>query len=287
MVMLRSALATCLVLLAVGSALSAPLEDAIALYKDKKISEARTALEVITTAEPKNAEACYYLGLTLLRTRDPALLESAVGWFKKAVDLEPDNIAYLFEYGGNSLNLAGKTRSIGTANRGRDALEKVVKLDPAHLSAHEALYQFYEQAPWPIGSSSKANAHLEEIRKRDPNRALNLSITAKTNSKDYAEAFKICDEALSKTPDNYIVLMLYGRVAILSGQNLDPALVGLKKCLNLTPPPNVPSPAFVHWRIGNVLEKKGDKVAARAAYEASLQADPNFSKATEALEKLK
>jgi tetratricopeptide (TPR) repeat protein len=285
--MLRRALAIGLALLAAGTTLASPLDDAIALYKAKKIPEARAALETITTAEPKNAEACYYLGLTLLRIRDPNLLEIAVSWFKKAVDLQPDNIAYLFEYGGNSLSLAGKTHSIGAANHGRDALEKVVKLDPAHLDAHEALYQFYEQAPWPIGSSSKADAHLEEIRKRDPDRALALLITTKTNAKDYTAAFKLCDEALAKTPDNYIVLTLYGRVAILSGQNLDPALVGLKKCLTLTPPPNAPGLAYVHWRIGNILEKKGDKPAARAAYEASQQADSNFSKASEALERLK
>jgi len=285
--MLRRTLATCLALLFAGTAFASPLEDAIALYKDKKIPEARAALEAITTAEPQNAEACYYLGLTLLHSRDPKLLESAVGWFKKAVDLQPENVAYLFEYGGNSLNLAGKTRSLGAANRGRDALEKVIKLDPAHLDAHEALYQFYDQAPWPIGSSSKANAHLEEIRKYDPVRARIILITTRTNSKDYAEAFKLCDEAVAKIPDNYVAFLLYARAAILSGQNLDPALAGLKKCLTLTPPPKAPGYAFVHWRIGNLLEKKGDKPAARAAYEASLQADSNFTMSSDALAKLK
>ncbi|MBK9990735.1 MAG: tetratricopeptide repeat protein [Verrucomicrobia bacterium] len=283
----RRTLATCLALLFTGTALAAPLDDAIALYKDKKNPEARAALETITTAEPQNAEACYYLGLTLLRTRDPKLLESAVGWFKKAAELQPENAAYLFEYGGNSLNLAGKTRSLGAANRGRDALEKVIKLDPAHLNAHEALYQFFDQAPWPIGSGSKAKAHLDEIRKRDPDYANTILITTKTNSKNYTEAFKLCDELLAKTPESYVALLLYGRAAILSGQNLDSALAGLKKCLTLTPPPKAPGYAFVHWRIGNVLEKKGDKPAARAAYEASLQADTNFSMATTALEKLK
>lgn len=252
----RRALATCLALVFASTALATPLDDAIALYKEKKTPEARAALETITTAEPQNAEACYYLGLTLLRTRDPKLLESAVDWFKKAVDLQPENVAYLFEYGGNSLNLAGKTRSLGTANRGRDALEKVIKLDPAHLSAHEALYQFYEQAPWPIGSSSKASSHLDEIRKRDPDRALIILVSTKTKSKDYAEAFKLCDEALVKNPDNYIVLMLYGQTAITSGQNLDLALLRFNKCLTLTPPPKATGPAYVYWRIGQLQEKE-------------------------------
>ena len=284
--MLRNALATSLALFLASTALATPLDDAIALYKEKKIPEARAELEKITAAEPKNAAASHYLGLTLIRTRDPALFEAAVDWLGKAAQLEPDNTTYLFEYGGSSLQLAGKKHSLGAANRGRDALEKVVQLDPAHLSAHEALYQFYQQAPWPIGSSSKANAHLEEIRKRDPDRALLILISTKTNSKDYAEAFKLCDEALAKTPDNYIVLLLYGQAALSSGQNLESALVRLKKCLSLTPPPKAGGPAFVHWRIGSILEKMGDKPAARSAYEASLAEDSNFTQARSALQKL-
>jgi tetratricopeptide (TPR) repeat protein len=286
--MFRYALAAGIALMIVSTAMAAPLDDAIALYKVKKIPEARAALEKITAAEPTNAEACYYLGLTLVRTHDPALLETAVNWLKQAAELQPDNTTYLFEYGGNSLNLAGKTRSLGAANRGRDALEKVIKLDPAHLNAREALYQFYDQAPWPIGSSSKANAQLDEIRKRDPNRALTLVVAAKTKSKDYNEAFTLCEQALAKTPNDYIVPLLYAHVAIASGQNLDLALSRLNKCLTLTPPPipGGPGPAFVHWRIGNLQEKKGDKPAARAAYEESLKADPSFAPARNALEKL-
>jgi tetratricopeptide (TPR) repeat protein len=287
LVMFRpAALFASIALSLVSVAAAAPLDNAIALYRDKKIPEARAELEKITTADPKNAAACHYLGLTLIRTRDPALFESAVVWLGKAVQLEPDNISYLFEYGGASLNLAGKNRSLGAANRGRDALEKVVSLDPAHLNAHEALYQFYQQAPWPIGSSAKANAHLEEIRKHDPDRALIVVISTKTNSKDYAEAFKLCDEALAKNPENYVVLLLYGHVAITSGQNLDPALEKLNKCLTLTPPPKAGGSAFIHWRMGNLLEKKGDKPGARAAYEASLSVDTNFAPARTALEKL-
>jgi tetratricopeptide (TPR) repeat protein len=81
--------------------------------------------------------------------------------------------------------------------------------------------------------------------------------------------------------------MLYGQTALASSQNLDLALLRFNKCLTLTPPPKATGPAYVYWRIGQLQEKRGDKPAARAAYEASLQADPNFSKASEALERLK
>jgi len=60
----------------------------------------------------------------------------------------------------------------------------------------------------------------------------------------------------------------------------------LRHCLELTPAPGEPGRAPTHWRIGNILEKQGDKAGARAAYEAALQADPKFPPAIEALKKL-
>ena len=270
----------------VGLAAGAPLDDAIALYKEKKLPEARSALEKITTTDPSNAAACHYLGLTLIAAHDPALQENAIAWLEKAVQLDPDNVSYLFSYGESSLKFARKNRSLGAANHGRDALEKIVQLDPTHLDAHEELYQFYEEAPWPVGSSAKASTHLEAIRKRDPDRAALLVIETTTNAKDYTEAFKLCDAALAQKPGNYAVLLEYARIALKSGQKIDPALAGLRKCLTLPPPPDEEGPAFVHWRIGNLLEKIGDKPAARAAYEASLKVDANFAQARSALEKL-
>src|SRR2546422_709225 len=89
------------------------------------------------------------------------------------------------------LILRGATNSISAALKGRDAMEKAVALDPAYLDAHDGLFQFYQRAPWPIGGTSRAAAHLEEIRKRDPDRATVLEAIAKTNAKDYAAAFKI------------------------------------------------------------------------------------------------
>jgi tetratricopeptide (TPR) repeat protein len=271
----------------VNVAAAAPLDDAIALYKEKKLTEARAALETITTAEPQNAAACHYLGLTLRSTRNPALQESAISWLGKAAQLEPDNILYLYSYGEASLSFADKNHSLGAANRGRDALEKVVKLDPTNLDAREDLYQFYQEAPWPLGSASKASVHLDEIRKRDPDRATLLIIETTTNTKDYAAAFRLCEDALVRKPDGYLLLLQYGRIAIKSGQNLELALIRLKKCLTLTPPPDESGFEVVRWRMGNVLERMGDIPAARAAYEASLAVDPTFTQASDALQKLK
>jgi tetratricopeptide (TPR) repeat protein len=268
-------------------AAAAPLDDAIALYKARKLPEARAELEKIATADPNNAAACHYLGLALRGTHNPALQQSAVNWLGKAAQLEPDNIPYLYGFGEASLSFAEKNHSLGAANHGREALEKIIKLDPSNLDAREDLYQFYQEAPWPIGSSSKACVHLEEIRKRDPDRATLLVIETTTNTKDYAGAFRLCEDALVRKPDGYLLLLQYGRIAVKSGQNLELALTRLKKCLTLTPPSDESGFEVVHWRMGNILERMGDIAAARAAYTASLAVAPSFTQASDALQKLK
>ena len=61
----------------------------------------------------------------------------------------------------------------------------------------------------------------------------------------------------------------------------------LRRCLALTPGPGEPPHAAVQWRLGNLAEKRGQPAAARAAYEASLAADPGFTQARESLAHLK
>lgn len=276
-----------LALLLPAAAFAGPLQDAVALYDAKQFPEARAALEKITAAEPNNAAACYYYGMTLRRRGDATAIDDAVPWLAKAAELEPKNATYLADFGGSSLQLAGKTSSISAANRGKDALLRSLELNPNNLDAREGLLQFYAQAPWPIGSSSKAAAQADEIAKRDPQRGLLAQITVKTSAKKYAEAAAICEDVLKKNPDNYLALYQIGRTASVSGENLDRGIVTLRRCLELTPPPNAGTHANAQFRLGTLFEKKGDKSAARAAYEAALKLDPSYKNAADALAKLK
>lgn len=283
---LRLLLTAFTVALLPAAALAAPLDDAIALYDAKKFPEARAALEKLTATEPKNAAACYYYGMTLLRRGDATALNDAVPWLAKAAELAPTNATYLADFGGTSMQLAGKTRSISAANRGKEAMIRSLELNPDNLDAREGLLQFYAQAPWPIGSSSKAAAQADEIAKRDPQRGLLAQITVKTAAKKYADAAAICEDFLKKTPDHYLALYQIGRIASISGENLDRGIVTLRRCLELTPPPNAGTHANAQFRLGNLFETKGDKPAARAAYESALKLDPAYKNARDALAKL-
>jgi len=264
------------------------LAEAIKLYHESQYPAARAAFEGIVAVEPTNAAACYYLGETLLHRGDANALDDAVPWLDKAVQLEPANARYLADFGGASLQLANKNTSIIAATKGRDAMEQAIKLNPNDLEARAGLMQFYQRAPWPLGSSSKAAAELEEISKRDPDRATVLSVAIKTADKDYATAFKLCEEILARKPEDYTALYQYGRTASISGQNLDRALAYLNKCKTLPEPgPSTPSHSYVWHRIGNVEEKLHHPAEARAAYEAALKLDPANHQAADALAKLK
>lgn len=272
----------------VAAAAGPELDRAIALYNAREYPAARAALEKIAAAEPDNAAACYYLGEVLLLRGDSRALDEAIRWLEKAATLEPTNADYLADFGGASLQLAGRNNSFTAAIKGRDAMEASLRIDPGNLDAREGLMQFYQRAPWPLGSSAKADAQLEEIRRRDPDLATALSVNAKADARDYAAAFQLCDAVLAKSPDNYTALYQYGRTASLSGQNLDRGLSCLKKCLARQPPgPGSPQPASVWSRIGVIEEKLGRTAEARAAYEAALKLDPGTTQAATALARLK
>lgn len=264
------------------------LQGAVSLFEAHRFPEAADALKKIVAASPTNAPACHYLGRTLLARNDAAAQEEALKWLARAVELDPVNVPYLGIYGGAALQQANRARSITAATKGRDAMEKALKLDPAYLDAREALIQFYQRAPWPIGSEAKANAHLADLRQRSPGRAIALEVSAKTNAKDFPGAFALCDSALAKDADNYTALYQYGRTAVISGQNLERGLACLQRCLTLTPPSAAaPAHSYVWHRIGNIQEKLARPAAARVAYQTAVQLDGSNRQAGEALARLK
>ena len=278
----------CLLLLPWPSRAADSFADAVALFQARRYPEARAALEKVVAAEPQNAAACHYLGLAWKLRHDNEAYEQALKWLARAVELAPENATYLADFGGTSLQFANRTRSFGAATRGRDAMEKALAMDPENLDAREGLFRFYTEAPWPLSSAGKAAAQLEEIRQRDPERAMGLAVAAKTNAKDYATAFQLCEDALAKNPSNYAALYHYGRTAAACGQNLERALERLKRCLTLSPPgPASPTPSQVWQRIGGIHEQLGQPADARAAYEAALKLDPGNRSAADALARLK
>ena len=265
-----------------------PAEQARTLYAAKRYPEARAVLEKLVAAEPNNAEAHYYLGDLAEKRGD---MDEAVKQYEQATTLAPKNVHYLLDLAGAygaSAQKASMLFKLGPAKKCGECLEKAVALEPDNLEARQARFSFYRAAPGFVGGGhDKAAAEAEEIRKRDPILGAYVLGQIYLDEKKVPEAFALYEEALKKAPDNYAVLYGLGRTAAQTGQQLDRGEQTLRRCLALTPGPSDPPLEAVHWRLGNIAEKKGNKAAARTEYETALKIQPGFKQAAESLAKLK
>ncbi len=277
-----------LCLATLGSALDqAAYTAAVELYSQRKPLEAQKAFETLAATEPRNADIQFYLGRLALQRDDH---EKAVAYLEKAVALSSNDARYHHRLGdayGLSAQKAGIFSKMGLASKCKAEYEKAVELDPRNIEARLSLMSFYQQAPgFAGGSVEKALEQAREVKKLDVNRGRIAVATVYATDKKFDLAFAEFEEALKANPADYAALYQTGRLAAITGDRSDRGLEVLHQCLALTPPENQPGHAAVHWRIGNILEKQGDKASARAAYEASLKTDPKFPQAIEALKKL-
>jgi tetratricopeptide (TPR) repeat protein len=280
-----------LVLLACAATLGraeTPSEAALALFKAKRYPEARAAFEQIVAAAPNDASAHYYLGVLANRRSDT---DEAIRQLEQATALAPTNSEYFADLGdayGSAASHAGLLSQMGLAKKCQAALEKSVQLNPDNLAARNGLLNYYRQAPTFVGGGiSKAYEQAGEIRKRDPLMGASVYAQLYLSEKKYDEAFAVLETYLKSTPDSYVILYSFGRTAAQTGQHLDRGEQTLRRCLELTPGKNEPGHTAVHWRLGNIAEKRGNPAAARTEYETALKLDPAFAQAKESLAKLK
>jgi tetratricopeptide (TPR) repeat protein len=107
--------------------------------------------------------------------------------------------------------------------------------------------------------------------------------------KEWDKAFTALERALALDANYPLALYQIGRTAALSGQQLDRGEKFLRTYIAMPVREELenPSLAAAHFRLGTILEKKGDSAGARAEYEMALKIDPKQKLAREALAKLK
>jgi tetratricopeptide (TPR) repeat protein len=269
-------------------ALDQTLRDQVdALAKQRQWPQAQAVLEKATAAAPKDGDAWQRLGQVFISLGNA---DRAVEAMEQAAALAPASSDLQRQLGdtyGFAAQKAGMLSKMGLAKKCKAAYDKAVELDPKNLDARWSVMEYCRQAPGFVGGGMDgAYAQAEEIRKLDPNRGRIALATLYVSEKKMVEAFGLFDEALKEDPANYTALYQLGRLSAMTGQRLDQGVENLRKCLTLTPPPGQPGAAPVNWRIGNILEKQGDKAAAKAAYEAAVAIDPGFVPALESLRKL-
>jgi tetratricopeptide (TPR) repeat protein len=311
-----------LVSLAFTPAAQAGIAEAGALLRMGKVAEARVEFEMLLRTDPKNAAIHAGLGEIAMRERR---LDETIEHFARAIALAPHNSRY-HALLGTAYGLQAAEASLlskpGLASKSRKALEKAVALDPTDPQAVGSLFTFYLVAPGILGGSTeKALKLAQDLAPHQPLMANLLEASADEQEKKWTEAEQALERAhrLDPThaetkirlgqlfvkagqaerafahfeslaayePDNVMWRYHFGRVALESGQRLDDGLVALRACLNMAEGERGPPPADVHWRIGRIEERRGNSQAARAAYQAALDVDPRFRRASESLKTLK
>ena len=283
------AIASCLCLVSLLAAEPDPaaLKTAEELYNQHKLLRAQQAFEALATTNPSDANIQFFLGQISLQREEG---EKAVAYMEKAVALSPNSSRMHLALGdayGLSAQKAGFMSQLGLARKCRGEYEKAVETDPRNIEARWGLMEYYVQAPSIVGGGmDKARVQAQEIKKLDGPRGSLAAGTVDAADKKFDLAFSEFADALKAEPGNYAANYQYGRLAAQTGQNLEEGLSALRRCLGQVPPRDQPGYAAADWRIGNILELKGDKAGARLSYEAALKVDPRFSKAIESLKKL-
>lgn len=296
-------------------------EEGIRLFAAQRYGEARTSLEEAVRENPSDARAALYLGRALFEQGE---VPGSVHWLERAGSIDPSSSPASYwlgrAYGEQAVrgNLILRAKLAGKVRR---AFERAVELDPDNLDARMALVEFYLRAPSFMGGSpQKAEAEAEGIRRRDPLRghraAARIDESRKRpdlagaeyeaaarefpncpdpyywleenalERKDWTAAFAAMSRLEHALPGEAGALYETGRIASLSGRELDRGAESLRRYLERDPRRDEPSKASARLRLGEILEKRGDKDHAREEYSAALRLDPRLTSARQALARL-
>lgn len=264
----------------VGAAeLSTDYSTARVLYEGRRYSEARAIFRRLAADQPDNVEVNFYLGRLALWFDDDV---AALAFLDKAARMVPGDARVQNALGdayGLKAQKAGLLAKLGWARKCLIAYERAVELDSRKVSYRWSLLGYYCVAPRIAGGGcERALQQAEEIRKLDPMGGRIALATLFLSEQRAAAAFAQFDDVLRDNADHFLALYQIGRCAALSGEQLERGRAALQRCLLLAPPggDGMPTLASAHHRLGNILEKMGDRKGAAEHYAAALTVLPDF-----------
>jgi hypothetical protein len=104
--------------------------------------------------------------------------------------------------------------------------------------------------------------------------------------KRWDAAFAALDRLLARDSGDAFALYNTGRVAALSGLRLESGERALRAYIARPHRADLPSHAAAHWRLGMILEARGDFAGARREYGSALRLEPQHAEAQAALRAL-
>ena len=307
----------------VAASAQTPLQPGIQLFDAGKFAQAEEFFSDVAKREPANHAALYYLARSIGERDGARMqrLEERRKWIEKAVQLQPNNSDYHLWYGhalGAIALHSSKLKLIGLAGKVKHEFETAVKLDPASVNARIALMEYYTNAPGIAGGSKeKAMQHAEAARRLNAYRGalavadvhasssnwsaaeqelrklgktypdsadvgVNLLVMFQ-NAKQFDRAFATVDSLRRVQPNEPVWLYQTGRIASVSGQQLERGEEALKAYLKIREERNRTAHAFAQYRLGLVYEKQGKKDLAKQSFQAALADQPRHAEAKKGL----
>ncbi len=264
-----------LILLMHGELKAKTVDEGIVLAKQGKFVDAKTMFEQILDKDDKNAEAHYQLGLVYLnRANVQRDVDEAVDQLEKAVDLNPNNADYQFQYGtalGEKTQQAGAIKKAFLAPKIKKAFLRAVELDPAFLPARVGLAQYYLMAPSIIGGDEEEGwKQLDEVVKIDEvqGRLAKAGLLERVKKNDEAE--KEYKALTNLRPKDWRMWKNYGYFCMHVAR-YDDAIKQFEKYIELRS-----DTADSFNSLAKAFFKKGDVDRAIAMFRKALELDKNF-----------
>ena len=258
---------------------AADLQQGISQYESRHYSAARKIFSEVELERGSSIDTDFYLGRLALWFDD---LPVALEHLERCARLEPQQ-AKIQNALGDACGLAAQKANIfaklGWAKRCLTAYERAVALEPHNLAWRWSLIGYFSNAPcFAGGGMDKAYVQAEEIRRLDASNGRVAFATLYLTDGRYPSAFAEFEPVLRNSPDDFLALFHIGRCAALSGQQLDRGIAALRRCLILPEPTADGMPSFsnVHYRLGNLLEKKGCAEEAKLEYARASAANADF-----------
>ena len=276
-----------------GVASDALIEEARNLVESRRNEEALPLLEQALEADESNHEAHHLLTKVLLRMQKH---DEAKKHGERALELNDSNSDYHLWLARAYLAKAMESGIINAfryARKGKSSYEKALACDSANVEARLELGMYLIAAPGIVGGDrdeGRRQAGIVEVqdslygayawasvheREEDMDKAeaaLRRAVELDTSSTYYAryalgyflersgQYDKAAEEfkgILEDKPDELNAVFQVGKICVLTESDLDEAERCFKRYLEVEAPPNAPSWAAAHWRLGMVYEIQG------------------------------